>query len=1151
MNELKPFDLEKFEVNKNLFIEASAGTGKTYSIKEIVAKLVQNNIPLSKILLVTYTEKAAGELKDRIQEKLLENNIKEDVDKATIGTIHSFCQKTLSDFAYEANVPFSLSLLNGMDMSSFIDILIREDYAKEITEKKSDADKVKSLFLSALEKYNPEIQLEKTFSSFDDLLSNLEDTHPFKTNFKILEKYPNVEFKAKGCKSLNSVSGLTEAIKTGIENSEGTLFKYNRTSAFEYLENENIPELEIALNYFYGIRKENPFELSKPEHTFVTEKLPEVYQKFQAKKEELKLLSFDDMILNVRNAVCSSEGVSPLCKKLRETYRYAIIDEFQDTNQNQWDIFRTVFLHDHFSEIKNNIIVVGDPKQSIYSFQGADLSVYFKAVAEIQKNGEGYRLSTNYRSSKSMIDACNNLFQQTENYWKTAESKNNISFAPSQFPSEKTDTPYFLDKKENAPIWILEAETEKQYAETIIQKIVECLEFKNEKTRLQIFDKDLKKYRNVKFSDFAILAKSRSEIETIETCMAKTGIPFVRYKDQGLFVGLECLLWLNLLKAIQLLDYSGKNTGLLRQVFFGDFFRIPLSVLETHEIEDFPELLLTIQEWKFLIETKRFAELQESIYAKTEIDKYLRSKFKFQQLAKIKQIGSYIFEYFYNNNASLDEVIRHLEGLSIKTEESDVEDGNYIAKVGDFDAIQVMTIHASKGLQFPVVISFGGIKDLPKNADAFLYKKEDKKYLGFSKNAKAQNEIEVKEELRRLFYVNYTRAESLLVYPIFEKWNGTKKEDNSDKSPYRFLYKSKNEIKESDFCLQLKIQENPDYKTLKEKVRQILSGQKNISDNSDYPDIKSFQKELKNKIITQYSYSNLSMKLDTNISEISDNDKTKDENFSEDTEILKEKIQATDIDKNNCTKFFTDLKTTKTQMTEFDSYPKGSALGNALHNIFEIIDFENIGNLKSDTEALENADLQNIIIKKFNDEYLNISKNKNWQNKTTRIIWNTLNAKLPEIQGNQYTEQYFQLKTLNEKDKLTEMEFYFNAENKNTINKLCKGFIDLLFKRNGRYSILDWKSDFLENYQPETLKEKVDTEYSVQRVLYSYLLIQWLKAFYPEMSEQEIFENYFGGIYYVFLRGTETNSVQGIYSQTWESFEALNSSFENVKKLMI
>ena len=117
------FDIEKFDGSENLFIAASAGTGKTYTIQQVVCKLVAQGMNLNQILIVTYTEKAAGELKDRIRKKIEEEFKKDsgniylqqalhDVQGAPIGTIHSFCQKVTQEFAYETDVPLKQELID-------------------------------------------------------------------------------------------------------------------------------------------------------------------------------------------------------------------------------------------------------------------------------------------------------------------------------------------------------------------------------------------------------------------------------------------------------------------------------------------------------------------------------------------------------------------------------------------------------------------------------------------------------------------------------------------------------------------------------------------------------------------------------------------------------------------------------------------------------------------------------------------------------------------------------------------------------------------------------------------------------------------------------------------------------------------------------
>ena len=115
------------------------------------------------------------------------------------------------------------------------------------------------------------------------------------------------------------------------------------------------------------------------------------------------------------------------------------------------------------------------------------------------------------------------------------------------------------------------------------------------------------------------------------------------------------------------------------------------------------------------------------------------------------------------------------------------------------------------------------------------------------------------------------------------------------------------------------------------------------------------------------------------------------------------------------------------------------------------------------------------------------------------------------------------------------------------LDRYCKGFIDLLFVRDGRYCILDWKSDVLADYGNESMKgHMVFRHYDVQQVLYSYVLIQWLKGFYKDMTEQQIFEKYFGGIYYVFFRGCRENEPSGIMSSTFESFDELNDLYKGI-----
>jgi exodeoxyribonuclease V beta subunit len=165
-------------------------------------------------------------------------------------------------------------------------------------------------------------------------------------------------------------------------------------------------------------------------HKFLIAHTPQLFDAWQAYKAENKLQSFNDMILSVHKAVM--EPGSALKERLSAQYTYAIIDEFQDTNQLQWDIFSNVFQN----------FVVGDPKQSIYSFQGADVNVYKKATGEI---GKKIDLVHNFRSTDGIINGCNALF--SGNYFAPAEGMPELVKFTDSYPPDGENA----DQKKKAP----------------------------------------------------------------------------------------------------------------------------------------------------------------------------------------------------------------------------------------------------------------------------------------------------------------------------------------------------------------------------------------------------------------------------------------------------------------------------------------------------------------------------------------------------------------------------------------------------------------------------------------------------------------------------------------------------------------------------
>lgn len=1282
MDGLKPFDSrcidnnDEFNPAESLYIEASAGTGKTYTIQQIVSRLILDGTPLSRILIVTYTDKAAGELKDRISQKIEEvletgKLIKDgnrqldpqemarfkaaldERDSVQIFTIHSFCQKTLNTMAYDAWRPFEMQLVDDKLVKNLIDrwvrdewptlreyesLLVADDENESTQDKNIDRfiDNLETLFVNAISKFylkadgTVDDHIISTALTKADPLTDDEKRLSSAQNCDDLRKIPEFQsilesLEARRGDPWNPKSKSNATIADLLE----SIYRYQKGkklyNGIQYRKFQGIGEDQSHLMAFKdklddALKKEKTYQ-AYAYHQFLCEQLSKLYCAWRDEKLENKQESYQDMIVAVHHAV--KDEKCPLRDKIREAYQYAIIDEFQDTNQLQWDIFKTVFLQDHDTD-KNrvpdhSIFVVGDPKQSIYSFQAADLDVYHKAIHEI---GNGRRLDANFRSTRPMIEACNRLFQGDyfDGNGKTGDesSGNKIEFQDAEYPKYhdgKGKLNATWDGEETKAVWLCISDTpdgwigERDFAKCVAQKIVECCELVEgrETTRLQVFEKHSNgscTLRNVRFSDFAVLAKSRSEFVHIENELKRLGIPFLRYKDNNLFTGRECLEWIAIFQAIDADDFSSDHRHYLNEALLTDFFEIPtdaqhgkIKVVGSVDYDNpsCPERLM-IARWHSIARQYRWAELLESIYRESQVEERLSSLSKLQEMARLHQIGYYCIEYLYQNRCAIEDLIRHLNDLQNHESVNDDADGNLVAKGTDFDAVQLMTIHASKGLEFPVVIAVAGFKGYnPNSQGPFLFhdKSMNLLKLGFDKEAKERRKEEELNEWRRLFYVAYTRATSLLILPKYKKWcpkdnkgkdddkgktdNKGKDDDKSKTSDFEFLGKSVERLE--DHCLGSHF--NAESHVDSTRVSAILARQNegnrdpqtcsSASRDKQVKKIQNFQSSIATYCLKQHSYSSLAPKRrsfdgdDAEEVDCIDEHGNNANRFGDQNERGEQKdASESNIDKNPvsilksedyCEGKFHPLPT---------NYPVGVQLGNAVHEILEKADFA----LASQMTPSENfKELIQTSFMRYGLTHAHREAEKSstsdWIQPTAEMIYHTLNARLPEILGHERSGKPLYLKALNAESHFAEVEFMLSEtlrSSENIAQHFSKGYMDLLFlhpddQGHDRYSILDWKTDRLEDAEyhcPEALKKKVDSEYDIQRVLYAYCLIQWLSRFpkFKDKTVDDIFENHFGGIYYVFVRGTYEGTSNGIYAQTWDCFESLKRSYDEIEKLM-
>ena len=1134
------FNLNSFDPNKsNLVLEASAGTGKTYNVTEIVKKLVFESDSkdyiknLRQILIVTFTEKATGELKDRIRKELEKKAIKEglnidfSLNDFNIYTIHSFCQNSISEFGLYANVPLDLNIVTNEEtyLDEFVDRFIRERLLEEIESIdifKSDdmigTNYLKEMLIAILQDY----YLDSNYEVDDSIIDiHLKDTICFTKSLsfkefcnecKIGNVYERLNKKRLENKKINSFLNSIEKYYDGKIVSAPTIKKEN----FELEDYNDVQKILRSL------------QLSKSVIYLAIKNIDKLYKAWQEEKLKNKNQTFNDMIRTVRENVLNNEAFR---NKLKEKYKNAIIDEFQDTNQLQFDIFKALFMSDD----KHHIVVVGDPKQSIYMFQGADLTVYQKAVEEISSNGLMNRLDTNWRSTEDIVISCNKFF---ESFFGEK-----IEFSNSNYSGCGKEMLYKGNKIKALSIGVPESGKEtnniREYADNVVKRIIDyCSYDDNNKTNLQIRPKDeidekgeieKQPFRNVSFKDFAILARSRSEMLHIERSLKKCGVPYIRYKDSGLFKGREAAHWVAMIDALNVVDFTGYNRSLYRKLMFTDFFGYDAkSINDVYFEKDDSEEMLLIKKWRNFVKKREWDNLIESIIEDSKLLKNLSDIDMTQSLSIHKQIGDYCLSYLYNNHTIFD-LLNNLKGSSDGNDEE--EDSNIIQVGSDNDAVKIMTIHASKGLQFPIVISISGFVGPYTSSDTYLFHDlEDNKHKITFFYSFAEEELI--EEYRRLIYVDYTRAEYMLILPMYAKPNAYSDIVSSSNTYYMEKYPNDYEKFE---CMSV------NYKELKEKVLLILNHSNN---NNSTTTIDSQKEELKkiistsgNKKCYKHAYSSLSH---PKVEEVDDLD-------LDDEELEDKEGEINPVSSIN----MYDLKNVEIKGNNYDynsmleipeSFPFGKEIGSALHEIFEKASFTDYDK----TNFKQNENKLNILIDECIKNYKIKELLEEDKEYIRNIVYNTLNAIIP-------SSNPFKLSCIKDIDKNTEIEFNYNLKGGHFKNYL-NGFIDLTFRINDKFYIIDWKSDSLNEEDlksyasSENLKEHTNNHYAIQRVLYAYTLVKWLNKVYNETSLEETFNKHFGAVYYVYIRGCIENTSNGIYGQTWSCFNDLEEAYNLIIK---
>ncbi len=1180
MKYLPVTDCKKISLNNHALIEASAGTGKTYTIENLVTRFLveRDDLSLENILLVTYTEKATCELKIRIRENLekliCENteNKKETLklktaldafDTSSIYTIHGFCNTILTDFAFESRTLFKNQLINDTPLfEQMLKEQMRKDWADFFGDDFSDIlnlsgfNEKRESFLSiivniAARVYKPGVG--------DKLIPDFEDTDFYSLKSDLLKKL--VELKeiilcdpllSQGYEKLNinlrTKKSLKEKIVIPLEeffqNMDDAKVNFNALSELiDQIKSAKTSDIKgiDALIPVKWLKKGNNIT-DCPGLEKIVEKvksLTAVYTKLvyflsiwsikklvkdtSFKKTENGWISYDDMLLNVDLALNSANSET-LLTKLRQKYKVAFVDEFQDTDPIQWRIFKKIFLEkpldkNQIDKNQNFLFLIGDPKQAIYSFRGADIFAYLDAKKEMEflsenKKANLYTLAENWRSTPELIEIFNKLF--ICNTWFGSETSDvfSINYKEVLSPGKKNLPESIKEDQSLRPalniIDLKACETlsaAKPYlAKFITDEIIHIIH----NSKIVIRKKDGEE-RDINYGDICILVRGKPDIKALEPEFIQKQIPYSFYKKPGLFTSIEAE-YLNILFCAVA---DPENMSNVKKALLTPFFNCKTADLyKLDTLSVFHPIKKTLFLWNRYAETKKISTLFKSIMEESGIIfresgslDWERTVTNYNQLLEFLEIEAYSGNLDFNGIMSLLDC--NMKNLSAGGEDADIHQTETREK-----KVQIMTMHVSKGLQFPVVFIGGGLTKHPFQ-QYNLYHQADKnknarKIIDITRNSGInESKTEQEGEDKRLFYVALTRAQFKLYIPYFpnkqkSSWIGPLAKFVSFSLEVAFLKETSSSF---DFTTHEISKKYTDLPPAKLKTSSDLNKEIIMPD----PILPSFY-DYRKRVMSMESFSSLHKRK-----------KNKDQLKNMDFYPNVEKTKENDEDKTDADELKNLQIINKTQL------PSSADIGLMFHEILETVDYQKAKT--SINEFLENSDVDNLISGKIKEYFVD----PKWKSDISQIIFNVLTAEIPLLKDS------FKLTDIDFINRQHETEFYFylDVQNKNldvldikvenlSNGSYVRGIIDLIFSFKGKYYIADWKSNFIESgYKTESLNTAMDDfGYKLQYKIYTIALLRWLgKALGNEFD----YKKHFGGVFYFFIRGMSKGKKEGIY----------------------
>ncbi len=822
----------------NLLVSASAGSGKTFVMIERAIKLIkEGKTSVSEILAVTFTEKAAADMKEKMSKALLkalaskEEGIKEQLALLSIAdvcTLHSFCAKLLRNYFFEANLSADFTIADENDSKIYSDAAIENVFERLYQEKDEDfLDLVKIFSKKRSDKPLKElvVKLYKFFISKADfevaLKNNVgiyleENFHKIESEYfgyiksdilLIKDALKSVRDRAEVLSMPSYATFLTDVLQDVdyLLRSEDVYSvndkfpkKRTRPRVVNKDKVEEIEELkETVKKYYdalYDIKDELSEYLSTREEdlaTFLsvkkrTESLVNLIllfeREFTALKREDDKVDFNDL---ERLTIKLFENERVL-NDVKSSYKYIFVDEYQDVNDVQEEIIRRIS--------NDNVFMVGDVKQSIYGFRGCNPEIFQEKFERLSKTENAVKLNVNFRSSDKVIDFANAVFNETMTEKSCGvDYKDKAQLVSSGLykghdgrailhVTEKVKT---KREEETARVYSIKEELKKDAFDEeyfVGNVICDVIEGELNKTYYSVEDGEEKP---INYGDIAILVRSNSTFTSkLLQQLNKRHIPVTADTKSSITEYPEIKFLIDVLK---LLDNFNQDvplvsvlTSKIGNVSLEELSAIRLNAVNGGKTDGFynavkkyikerndglTEKLKRFIEYfkgvRLLAEFIGAGRILEKIIAENGIDTLILSeKLGRQKLARVER-------FLAEGNAGELSVKEFLDRILNSSKNLD------FTEVAGDNTVKIMTMHASKGLEFPVTIVAGLDSKFNKqdiNKEEVIREKD----LGFVLNAynedktykrtlltavckRRKEETLIKEELR-LFYVALTRA---------------------------------------------------------------------------------------------------------------------------------------------------------------------------------------------------------------------------------------------------------------------------------------------------------------------------------------------------------------------------------------------------------